>query len=210
MQSHLARLGVRLGIPALILLFAAAAGATSIDFTLMPFTGDPSEVEITLDDMAAGDGKIEIRVEVTQGVGDIRGVLFNITDDDLLDGLMITGDDVTGVKFRDVINLGRGANLYGGGSPCPCDIGVAIGLPGLRGGHDDLMSTTFVLMHETVDLDLSIFRDQLFGVRLTSVGDDCDREGSTKLRGVVPEPGTGLLLGAGLIALGARSRSGRV
>jgi hypothetical protein len=188
---------------------ASIANATTLSFGLDPFTGDPSGVLVTLDDTAAGAGNIQITVEVSVGVGDIRGVLFDVTDDVPLEGLMVGGANVTDVRLIDVIDLGGGANLQGGGSPCHCDVGVEIGRPGLRGGSDDFSSTTIVLMHAVLELDLSIFDAQAFGVRLTSTGPDAShREGSSKLAGVVPEPSTAALLAAGLAWLAGRPRRG--
>src|SRR6185436_17065683 len=114
---------------------------------------------------------------------------------------------VTSYQFdaNGVINLGHGSNLHGGGTPCPCDIGVEIGTPGI--GKDDILSTTF-LLHGSVPLTLADFVDQLVGVRDTSAGPDPDsRGGSAKLAGAfpetlpVPEPNPGLLTGLGLGAL---------
>ena len=191
---------------------ASIANATTLSFGLDPFTGDPSGVLVTLDDTAAGAGNIQITVEVSVGVGDIRGVLFDVTDDVPLEGLMVGGANVTDVRLIDVIDLGGGANLQGGGSPCHCDVGVEIGRPGLRGGSDDFSSTTIVLTHEALDLDLSIFDDQAFGVRLMGTGpNEFDREGSSKLGGivVVPEPSTVALLATGLAGLAVRQRRSR-
>ena len=191
------------------LVTASAASALSMEFTLQSFTGDPSEVTILLDDAAAGAGNIQMTVTVSVGIGDLRGIFFDVVDDGVLAGLQITGDDVTSISLYDVINIGRGANLQGGGSPCPCDVGVEIGNPGM--GKDDFQTTVIVIMHEALDLDLSMFSEQAFGVRLTSVGmDERRREGSSKLGGeapfVVPEPSTAGLMGMGFAAFAFQRR----
>jgi hypothetical protein len=99
-----------------------------------------------------------------------------------------------------VINLGGGSNLNGGGSPCFCDIGIEIGSPGI--GKDDIQSVTFTLSHDSESLDISLFEDQDFGVRATSVGDaGGSRNRSSKLIGVVPEPSTAILMLLGLAGL---------
>ena len=104
---------------------------------------------------------------------------------------------------------GGGSNLQGGGSPCPCDLGIEIGSPGLGHG-DDYQSVTFTLSHASLDLDVSLFQGQSFGVRATSVGDvDGSREGSSKLIGVVPEPSTALLALLGLSGLASIGRPRR-
>lgn len=185
------------------LLLVVISGTASA-ITLTPFTGDDSEVEI---DLVVDDGKILMTATVSSGMADIRGIFFDVADDSLLSGLTISGPDVTDVAFGNVVNLGLGSNLLGGGSPCPCDVGVEIGRPGLRGGGDDFQTTTIVIMHETLDLDLSFLAGQAIGVRLTSVGpDEGSRRGSSKLGGVVPEPSTGALTLVGLSLLAGRRR----
>lgn len=104
-----------------------------------------------------------------------------------------------------VIDLGGGNNLNGGGSPCPCDLGVEIDSPGI--GSDDFQQVTFTLSHDIEDLTLDLLSDQVVGIRATSVGaEGSARNGSSKLLGVVPEPSTALLVGLGLVALSARGR----
>lgn len=202
-RERCARRGLEAMVAALALLLPLTASA----FTLTPFTGDDSEVEITLSETAGGG--IEMFVAVSSGVADIRGIFFDVADPMLLGSLSITGAHVTDVQFGDVMNLGGGSNLHGGGSPCPCDVGVEIGLPGLRGGNDDFLTTTILISHIDAmqDLDLSLLIGQAIGVRLTSVGDEKSREGSSKLGGVVvPEPATATLaaLGITLLAWGRR------
>jgi hypothetical protein len=188
----------------LMLFFvSSAASAGTISTVLVPFTGGDVEVELTLSD-DAGDGTIRGTLQVVMGAGDLRGLFLGIADSSLLAGLSVIGDDVTGFATSDVINLGQGANLEGGGTPCPCDIGIEFGTPGM--GGDDIGSTEFFLSHDDTEaLTLALFFDQWVGVRLTSVGEDYDssREDSAKLvGGFVPEPDTASLLLLGLTGLG--------
>lgn len=185
--------------------WALPAGATTIETIAQSFTGDPIEVKITLDDAGAGPGEILIGVEIIAGQeGDLRGIFLNLSDDSLLEGIEVTGPHVKDVEKFDVLNLGQGANLLGGGSPCPCDLGIGFGTPGI--GKDDIQSTSFVLSHPDVALSLSLFQDQLVGVRVTSVGTGDDREGSSKTVAIVPEPMTSglLVLGFSMLAAGRR------
>jgi len=187
----------------MLLCVSAAATADTISTVLVPFTGGDVEVELTLSD-DAGDGTIWGSLEVVKGAGDLRGLFLNIADGSLLSGLSVIGDDVTAFTTGGVIDLGRGSNLNGGGTPCPCDIGIEFGSPGI--GGDDISSTEFWLSHDTEALTLALFFDEWVGVRVTSVGDDYDssREDSAKLMGVlpVPEPGTASLLLLGLLGFG--------
>jgi len=202
---------------------AIAAHATSVTTIAHPFTGADTAVRITLTEDA---GDIVVSLRVTEGLADLRGFFLNIDNNALLDGLDVIGDDVTDFAYdtsdASLINMKKGVNLNGGGTPCPCDLAVAIGTPGI--GKDDLLSTTFRLDADD-DLTLDDFAEQLAGVRVTSVGsfDDKDpkgskkgdRGGSAKLIATipagtpVPEPSTAFLFGLGLFALafgGRRSR----
>jgi hypothetical protein len=196
-----------LGILAL-LLPGSSADAVTIETAVTSFTGDDSAARIILDDATAGSGDILVTVEAIVGVADIRGVFFDVgLDVSELAGLSAIGTSVDSFQSGDVIDLGLGSNLHGGGSPCSCDFGVAIGTPGI--GMDDFLAVSFTLSHDTLDLTLSMFFEQSVGVRLTSVGPDSwDREGSSKLGGVmpVPEPSTAAMLGLGLAALSLGSR----
>jgi hypothetical protein len=129
---------------------------------------------------------------------------MNLSDDSVLEGITVTGPHVTDVEKFDVVNLGQGANLLGGGSPCPCDLGIEFGTPGI--GNDDIQATSFVLSHPDLALSLSLFQNELVGVRVTSVGTGDHREGSSKTVAIVPEPTTGALLALGLAVLSAGRR----
>jgi hypothetical protein len=187
-----------------LLGIATTANATSIETVTTPFTGTDTAVRVVLSEEG---GDIRVTATVTLGLADLRGVYLDIGNDALLDGMSASGEFVTSYQFdaNGVINLGHGSNLRGGGTPCPCDIGVELGTPGI--GKDDILSTSF-LLHSSSPLSLADFAEQLVGVRVTSVGPDSDsRGGSAKLAGTlpdgvpVPEPTPGLLTAAGLGAL---------
>jgi hypothetical protein len=191
-----------------VLLGVQPVAAATIETLLTPFTGGPVEARIVLDDAAGDPGEIQVMVEITQGSADIRGVFFDLELADL-SGLSATGDYVTSFAYGDVSNLGRGSNLNGGGSPCPCNFGVEIGTPGT--GTDGIQALTFVLLNENPDLDLGMFFEQSVGLRTTGTNlDPSEGGGGAKLSGLlpIPEPSTGLLLGFGLCAMSLRARRG--
>lgn len=151
----------------------------TLSFDLSTVTGDPANASVTLS--ALEEGKIEFFVAVSEGtVADLRGLFFNISDQSLVNGLSVSGIDVTDSQFaiNSVSNLGGGVNMNG--TQTDFDGGVEIGTSGL--GQDDIQSTTFILSHDLVDLTLDLFENQNFGIRLTSVGEN--RTGSSKLVGL--------------------------
>lgn len=179
------------------------------------FTGRALEVSLRIDDQSSPGDLVFTLSVIGPGstVADLRGFFLQIGDESLLPGLTITGPNVTGSQFaaNAVTGVGTGNNLLGGGSPCPCDLGIELGTPGIS--KDDLRTVTFTLSHATQALDLTLVSGQRFGVRATSVGKPYCRDGSSKLAGVipvVPEPGTALLMGlglAGLASVGPRRRA---
>lgn len=161
-----------------------AANAASTSFSMNQFTGSNAEVNYTLEDIAGGG--VKFTVDASSQLSDIRGVWFDISDDSLLSGLNILGNDITQtvIDANSVNNLGGGVNLNGGGTSAPFDVGLEIGQSGLRGGRDDFRMTTFNVFHDSVALSIENFAGQDFGTRLTSVG--TDRNGSSKLVGMAP------------------------
>lgn len=199
---------------AFALALAENASATVIQTTATSYAGDPAEVALSIDD-AAVPGSLVITLAVSgpgETIADLRGFFLHVVDESLIAGLSVAGPDVSGSRFlaNAVSGVSNGKYFNSIKMPCPCDLGVEFGTPGI--GRDDLQQVTFTLSHTSVPLDLSFVASQQFGVRLTSVGTLANgREGSSKLKGtipVVPEPSTALFMGLGLAAL-AGSRSPR-
>ncbi len=197
--------------------FSTAQAATT-SFVINEFTGSDTQVRFTLDDTIAGTGKVQFKVDYlatgSNTLADIRGIFFNIKDDSLLNGLQVSGTNITAKQFGPagkVETVGsNNNNLNGGGSTKLFDAGFEIGKEGIGKG-DDFQSTTFTLSHLTQALTLDQFYSQDFGVRLMSVGSGNSRNGSSKLLGIssikpttpkkVPEPTT--IVALSLFAVGA-------
>ncbi len=146
-----------------------------------------TDIELTLtEELNEDTGLTEIRVDLSVGedgdIGDLRGFFLNIEDESLLNGLSVTGDEVTGSQFdaNNVSNLGHGVNMNGEAGEF--DLGILLGTNGIS--QDDLQQVSFTLGHESENLSVEDFAGESFGVRLTSVGDeDGEREDSLKLTG---------------------------
>ena len=161
-------------------LLPAKVGAVSMQLTFAPFTGDSASATLELTD----DGGFitgVITVQPNPNIGDLRAVFLQVIDESILCDLEITGPHVTDIEIDEdnVTSVGN-ANVNGGGSPGPFDIGIAFGSPGI--GSDDIQTTTFFLEHCEMDLTLDMFDLQGWAVRMTSVGTPgSSREGSSKL-----------------------------
>lgn len=199
LSATLAASGLALGTS----LFASAQAAT---FQLTPFTGDDAAVFISLEEI--DDGTIDVTVEVDTSVAmaDITGIFFNVSNEDILDDLMIV-DASPGVQASsaviaedDVTEIGN-INFQGepGSNPCEieggCDGGIQIGLSGgLSSGKgknskpDDYQTVSWTFQSASGDpLTLEDFEGATWGVRLQSVDTGSgSREGSSKLVGTIP------------------------
>lgn len=128
-------------------------------FKVTNFVGGVAEAQITLAETAAG---IEVTVSATNPIIDLRGLFFNLADDSLLSGLVVTGADIVDSKFGPV----GGVNQVSGDpsiAPRSFDAGVEIGTSGPA--KDNIVSTTFVISHRSATLTLADFMGQKFGVR---------------------------------------------
>lgn len=139
------------------------------------------------------DGALQFEVIVlddTGSIGDLNALFFDLKNDDLTEGLIITGDDVTGtnLKVDGVTKVDSYTNMNGEviKDLGKFDGGVQFGTSGMA--NDDIQSTSFTIAHPDADLSLADFALQDFGIRLTSVGEvDGDRSDSLKLGGTAPE-----------------------
>lgn len=167
--------------------------ATSMTFTI---EGDVN-VSITITEV---DGALQFDVTVlddTGSIGDLNALFFDLADDSLTEGLIITGEDVTGTQLKvdGVTKIDNYTNMNGEvvKDLGKFDGGVQFGTSGMA--EDDIRSTSFTISHETAELSLADFALQDFGIRLTSVGEEGGaREDSLKLGGTasdVPDDPTG-------------------
>ena len=187
------------------------AGAAIVQFNLTPFTGDPTEATITVDDMInAGFFTVTVKVDDTNtgNLGDITGVFFDAGG--AAKGQLLTTADITGITDTHIgfgtntSNLGGGVNLTGGGPNNPGTFDVGVRFDGNNAGFFSTIEFRIADPAANVDLDLSDF--SRFALRLQTVGPAPNGGGgSSKLVSggptPVPVPSAALLFGTGLLGL---------
>lgn len=201
-----------------VVLFAATflnpAQATLISYNLKSFTGEPMDMTLTINDTSlAGYLRFDLAVDssITGNIGDLRGFFFNI--DPFAPTLALsdfTGPNLTQVLISDdsLASAGPGNTIVPAGL---FDVGIEFGTPGIS--PDDIQSSSFYMSTKggAITLDsLTSETDDMgffFAARFTSVGlEGSEREGSSKISllgagAPVPEPGTMILLGTGLLGI---------
>lgn len=160
--------------------------ATTMDFTIEGGVN----VSVTITEV---NGALQFDLAVIEGdmgIGDLNALFFDLNDDSLTTGLSVSGDDVTGTKFKidGVTKVDNFTNVNGEvvKDLGKFDGGVQFGTSGMA--TDDIRETSFTLSHDSQDLTLADFNLQDFAARLTSVGtEDGAREESLKIGGTAPE-----------------------
>ncbi len=163
------------------------------------------DTEVSLDIIQYSESSVGVTAYVSDGIADLQGLFFNLSDTYSAGDLNVYGRNVTSYTYNDnkTVKIGGGVTMSGAGT---FDLGVQIGTPGI--GKDDISSASFTI--ESLSGKAISFTD-LFGARLTSVG--ANRQDSRKLVGLcetptpnptmppaaVPEPTTLLLLSAGVL-----------
>lgn len=176
----------------MLCLTVSAQAVTTFNVTNVGTDAQNLLVKVTISEIAGSLSSVNVKLEVEDPYfADLRGAFFHVSNEALLSGLVITGDDVTDTKIRAnrVNDLGQGANIKGQVQNLfgKFDVGVEFGTPGI--GNDDIGTTTFNISHGSLDITEDMFANLAFGVRATSVGVEADcRDESSKLAGYVPEP----------------------
>ncbi len=161
----------------------------SITF-IIPGSGTSPDVEVyAYEGTGEDEGKIFFSVKVVEGsdlTADLSGFFFNLNDfSGELSSLVATGENITEFATGNVIDLGNGANMRGGGRK-GYDFGLEVGKSGRRKEDvDDIQEISFTLEGgEGEFLTLDDIAQVEFGVVLKST--DEFREGSAKNTFIAP------------------------
>jgi len=161
---------------------------TSLDFTIGA-THDGSKpgnpgVAVRVTETEEGSLLFKLTVEPNgKNVADLRGLFFQIENEDLASTLSAKGEWVSGFKGAEdeISNLGGGVNTEGVKTG-PFDFGLSFGTSGI--GKDDVREASFTLFSSKGPIGLDLLDGMDFAARLTSFGEEGGkRDGSLKLIG---------------------------
>lgn len=147
----------------------------------------PVDTQITIDELDDGTLRFTLRRLDTAYLGDLRAVYFDLVDLNVSDiGLVATGDLVTSFSAAEasVDRLAdKDTNLKGPVTQeqGKFDVGVQFGTSGKT--KDDISEAGFILSSASQGLSLDSLDLADFGLRYTSVGDEIDRDMSSKIAG---------------------------
>lgn len=159
---------------------------TTLTFTL---TGDVV-ISVTITELLDNSLQFDLAVlSDTGSIGDLNGLFFDVADESVLDGMSVSGPDVTGMIFdaNDVTKVDNYNNIRGEllKDLGAFDGGIQFGTAGMA--EDDIRETSFILDHDSVDLTVDLFLGMDFAARVTSVGPEGGaRDGSSKIGGQAP------------------------
>lgn len=165
-----------------------AIGATSLDFTIRA-THDgskPGNPGVAVNVTETGEGSLLFKLTVEpngKNVADLRGLFFQIDNEDLAKTLSAKGEWVSSFKGAEdeISNLGGGVNTEGVKTG-PFDFGLSFGTSGI--GKDDVREASFTLFSSKGPIGLDLLENMDFAARLTSFGaEGGKRDGSLKLIG---------------------------
>lgn len=162
----------------------------SLTFTLDTQTGTDAMAPATVTITEEADGTLKFTItnigDADTMIGDLRGLLFNLNDDSLLDTLTATGANVTKTDLDgNVTDREVSGDVTGAGTPYAYEAAVEFGTAGVS--NDDIQTTSFTLSSSLRGLTLDDIALTGMTVRQTSVGEDGgDRTASDKLFGLVP------------------------
>ncbi len=146
--------------------------------------GATPAVQITITENPDGTVTFSIVQLVGAGayLGDLRGFFFDVADETLINTLSTTANPLLTELAQgndSITNLGDGANMNGlVGDSGGYDVGVEIGTSGIGTNGNDVRNFSFTLDSSARDLTLADFANVTFGIRITSIGQDVNGDGT--------------------------------